>query len=88
MPNSDISRGFRYVCIIYIAGRIRAAVRVRAGDIKFFSLGGPVGDETEAHTVIFRFKQGCDGSWIGRGAGNIIYQSPGGPVERYTPLAA
>ncbi len=25
---------------------------------------------------------------MGRGAGNIIYQSLFGPVERYTPLAA
>ena len=30
-PNWDISRGFLYVCIIYIAGRISAAVM--AGDI-------------------------------------------------------
>ncbi len=29
LPNWDISRGFLYVCIIYIAGRIRAAVRGR-----------------------------------------------------------
>jgi hypothetical protein len=32
LPNWGISRGFLYVCIIYI-GRIRAAVR--AGDINF-----------------------------------------------------
>ena len=40
LPNWDISRGFLYVCIIYIAGRISAAVR--AGDIIFFSLAAPV----------------------------------------------
>jgi hypothetical protein len=40
-PNWDISRGFLYVCIIYIAGRISAAVM--AGDIIFLSLAGPVG---------------------------------------------
>jgi hypothetical protein len=40
LPNWDISRGFLYVCIIYIAGRIRAAVRGRGH--KFFSLAGPV----------------------------------------------
>ncbi len=41
LPNWNISRGFLYVCIIYIAGRISAAVR--AGDILLFSLAGPVG---------------------------------------------
>jgi len=41
LPNWDISRGFLYVCIIYIAGRISADVR--AWDIIFFSLAGPVG---------------------------------------------
>ena len=39
-PKLEFSRGFLYVCIIYISGRISAAVR--AGDI-FFSLAGPVG---------------------------------------------
>jgi hypothetical protein len=41
LTNWDISRGFIYVCIIYIAGRISATVR--AGDIIFFCLAGPVG---------------------------------------------
>jgi hypothetical protein len=41
LTNWDISRGFLYVCIIYIAGRISAAVM--AGDIIFLSLAGPVG---------------------------------------------
>jgi hypothetical protein len=31
LPNCDISRGFLYVCIFFIAGRISAAVM--AGDI-------------------------------------------------------
>ena len=35
LPNWDISRGFLYVCIIYIAGTIRAAVR--AGYINFLA---------------------------------------------------
>ena len=35
LPNWDISRGFLYVCIIYIAGKIRAAVR--AGYINFLA---------------------------------------------------
>jgi hypothetical protein len=51
MPNWDISRGFLYVYLIYITGRISAAGM--AGDIIFFSLAGPVGDYTGAHTVIF-----------------------------------
>jgi hypothetical protein len=38
--------------IIYNAGGISATTM--AGDIKFFSLAGPVGDYTEAHTAIFR----------------------------------
>ncbi len=29
LPNCDISRGFLYVCIIFIAGRISAAVMAR-----------------------------------------------------------
>ncbi len=68
--------------IIYIAGRIRAAVR--EGDINFL-----------ASLVHGRLHGGpyCDFSltrvrWMGRGAGNIIYQSLDGPVERYTPLVA
>jgi hypothetical protein len=40
-PKLEFSRGFLYVCIIYISGRISAAVK--AGDIIFFSLAGPVG---------------------------------------------
>ncbi len=43
-PKLEFSRGFLYVCIIYISGRISAAVR--AGDI-FFSLAGPVGYITQ-----------------------------------------
>jgi hypothetical protein len=35
LPNWNISRGFLYVCIIYIAGKIRAAVR--AGYINFLA---------------------------------------------------
>ncbi len=45
------SRGFLYVCIIYVAGRISAAVI--AGNIIFLSLAGTVGDYTGAHTVFF-----------------------------------
>jgi hypothetical protein len=82
--------------------------------IIFFSLAGPVGDYTGAHTVFFsqdfflniilqKEERNCDGQvgegivffrvltrvgWMGRGVGNIINQSLGGPVERYTPLAA
>ncbi len=37
--------------IIYIVGRISATAV--AGNILFFSLGGPGGDYTGAHTVIF-----------------------------------
>jgi hypothetical protein len=40
----EFSRGFLYVCIIYIAGRISAAVM--AGDIILFGLAGPVGYNT------------------------------------------
>ncbi len=47
----EFSRGFLYVYLIYISGRISAAAMV--GDIIFFSLAGPVGDYTGAHTVIF-----------------------------------
>jgi hypothetical protein len=43
-PNWDISRGFLYVCIIYIAGRISAAVM--AGNIILFGLAGSVGYNT------------------------------------------
>ncbi len=83
------------------------------GGIIFFSLAGPVGDYTRAHTVLFsqdfflyiilqKEERSCDGQvgegivffrvltrvrWMGRGVGNIINQSLGGPVERYTPLA-
>ena len=46
------SRGFLYVYLIYIAGRISAAVM--AGDNIFFSLAGPLGDYTGTHTVFFR----------------------------------
>jgi hypothetical protein len=66
MPNWDISRGFLYVCIIYIAGRIRTAVM--AGEILFFSLAGPVGDYTGAHTVVFS-------------RGFSIYYSPDGRAK-------
>ncbi len=52
LSNCDISRGFLYVCFIYIAGRISAAMM--AGDIIFFWLAGPVGDWKRAPTVIFR----------------------------------
>ncbi len=45
MPNWDISRGFLQVYIIYIAGRISAAVM--AGDIILFGLNGPVGYYTD-----------------------------------------
>jgi hypothetical protein len=47
----EFSRGFLYVYLIYIAGRISAAAM--AGDIIFLALAGPVGDYTGAHTVIF-----------------------------------
>jgi hypothetical protein len=35
LPNCDISRGFLYVCIIYIAGRISAAVHDGRGHYIF-----------------------------------------------------
>jgi hypothetical protein len=63
-PKLEFSRGFLYVCIIYISGSISAAAM--AWDIIFFRLAGPVGDYTWAHTVIFRL-QGCDGWGEGRG---------------------
>jgi hypothetical protein len=55
----------------YITGRISTASR--SGDIIFFSLAGPVGDYTGAHTVIF----------VG-----FFYKSLSGTVKRYTHLAA
>ncbi len=58
---------------MYIAGRISAAAMT--GYIIFFSLAGPVGDYTGAHTAIIR------GVFF-------IYVSLSGTVERYTPLAA
>jgi hypothetical protein len=78
----EFSRGFLYACIIYIAGRNSAAVM--AGENIFFSLAGPVGDYTEAHTVIFRGvfslyysillkeEQSCDGQ-VGGGGGHCIF---------------
>jgi hypothetical protein len=67
LPNWGISRGFLYVCIIYIAGRIRAAVR--AGDINFLVSLVQWEITRGAHTVIFRLR-GC-GGW-GEGLG-ILY---------------
>ena len=50
-PKLEFLRGFLSVYIIYITGRVSAAVM--AGDIIFFCLDGPVGDYT-AHTLISR----------------------------------
>ncbi len=68
-PELEFSRGFLYVpvCIIYIAGRISAVMM--AGDIKFFSLTGPVGYHTE--NIIY---QSLGGPWSSR----KIY-APGNP---------
>jgi hypothetical protein len=44
-PNLEFSRGFLYVYLIYIAGRISAAA-MGAGDIIFFSLASPVENYT------------------------------------------
>ncbi len=55
------------------------------GDLIFFSLGGPVGDYTGAHTVIFRgifsiyysadgtSEAAMGGAWLGAGKGDIIF---------------
>ena len=51
-PKLEFSRGFLYLYLINIAGRISAAAM--AGDIIFFCLAGPLVDYTEAHTGIFR----------------------------------
>ncbi len=51
-PKLEFSRGFLYVYLIYIAGRISAAAM--AGYIIFFSLADPVVDYTWAHTAIIR----------------------------------
>ncbi len=59
-PKLEYSRSFLYISLIYIPGRISAAVM--AGDIIFFCLAGPVGYYT----------------------GNILNQSLGAAVERYT----
>ncbi len=48
---TGIFAGFSLI-IIFIVGSISAAAI--AGDLILFSLGGPVGDYTGAHTVIFR----------------------------------
>ena len=58
---------------IYNAGGISATALAR--DIIFFSLAGPVGDDTGAHTVIIPILRGsfytaqriCDGLGVGRG---------------------
>jgi hypothetical protein len=60
------------------SGRINAAAM--AWEIIFFSLAGPVGDYTEAHTVIFRI-QGCDG-W-GEARGILYIKSLGGFFSIY-----
>ena len=69
--------------IIFIVGNISAAAI--AGDLIFFSLGGPVGDYTGAHTVIFRgifsiyysadgtSEAAMGGAWLGAGKGDIIF---------------
>jgi hypothetical protein len=46
------------------------------------SCDGQVGEGIVFFSVLTRLR------WMGRGLGNIINQSLGGPVERYTPLAA
>jgi hypothetical protein len=81
LPNCDSSRGFLsvYVGNIYKiknAGGISATALAR--DLIFFSLAGPVGDDTGAHTVIipilrgffytlFSWQRICDGLGGGRG---------------------
>jgi hypothetical protein len=70
---TGIFAGFSLRMYDLIAGRINAAAM--AWDIIFFSLAGPVGDYTGAHTVIFRL-QGCDG-W-GKGRGILYIKSLGG----------
>ncbi len=46
------------------------------------SCDGQVGEGIVFFRVLTRVR------WTGRGVGNIINQSLGGPVERYMPLAA
>ena len=50
-PQTAIFAGFS-LNIIFILGSTSAAAIT--GDLIFFSLGGPVGDYTGAHTVIFQ----------------------------------
>ena len=69
--------------IIFILGSTSAAAIT--GDLIFFSLGGPVGDYTGAHTVIFRgifsiyysadgtSEAAMGGAWLGAGKGDIIF---------------
>jgi hypothetical protein len=59
LPNWDISLGFLYVYLIY-----RLQLRWQ-GTLYFFSLAGPVGDYTGAHTVIFA---------------GFFYKSPSGKI--------
>ncbi len=51
-PKLEFSRGFLYLYLINIVGRISAAAM--AGDIIFFCLAGPLVDYIEAHTGIIR----------------------------------
>ncbi len=68
LPNWDISRGFLSVYLIYITGRVSAAVM--AGDIIFFCLDGPVVDYTA-----------CPYSDFSRGLFYTAYYSPEGRAK-------
>ncbi len=62
-PKLGFSRGFLYVYLIYIAGRISAAAM--AGDIIFFSLAGPV---EILYIILQTEERSCDGQVGGGGA--------------------
>ncbi len=55
---------------IYNAGGISATALAR--DIIFFSLAGPVGDDTGAHTVLIPILRGTNLRWAGRRSGDIL----------------
>ncbi len=63
-PKLEFSRGFLYLYLINIFGRISAAAM--AGDIIFFCLAGPLVDYTEAHTGIFSQGFLCKGQLVQR----------------------
>ncbi len=77
-PKLEFSRGFLCISLIFSEGSSKLQW---AGNIILFSLGGLV-----IFIIFLGYRIAMGGAR--RGAGNIIYQSLGGPVERYTLLAA